>query len=55
MYTDHIDANCITVYCINENHVDAYNRDTIFCDTLDRTYEYARVMVSLDFDIVKSN
>ncbi len=55
MYTDGIDANCITIYCINENHVDAYNRDTIFCDTLDRAYEYARVMSSLDFDNVKSN
>ncbi len=41
--------------CINANHVDTYNRDTILCDTLDRGYEYARVMSSLDFDNVKSN
>jgi hypothetical protein len=41
--------------CINANHVDTYNRDTIFCDTLDRAYEYARVMLGLDFDNVKSN
>jgi hypothetical protein len=41
--------------CINANHVDAYNHDTIFCDTLNRTYEYARVMLSLGFDNVKSN
>ncbi len=54
MFTDCIDANCITVDCINANHVDTYNLDTIFCDTLDRAYEYARVMSSLDFDNVKS-
>jgi hypothetical protein len=41
--------------CINANHIDAYNRDTIFCDTLDRAYKYARVVSSLDFDNVKSN
>ncbi len=55
MYTDHIDANCITMDCTNANHVDAYNCDTIFCDTLDRAYKYACVMTSLDFDNVKSN
>ncbi len=55
MYTDCINANCITVDCINANHVDTYNRDTILCNTLDRGYEYARVMSSLDFDNVKSN
>ncbi len=55
MYTDCIDAKFITMDCINANHVDAYNRDTIFCDTLNHVYEYARVMSSLDFDSVKSN
>jgi hypothetical protein len=55
MYTDRIDANCITMDCINTNHVDTCNRDTIFHDTLDRVYEYAQVMLSLDFDNVKSN
>ncbi len=53
--TDCIDANCITMDFINANHVDAYNCDTIFHDTLNRVYEYARVMSSLDFDNVKSN
>jgi hypothetical protein len=55
MYTDYIDKNCITMDCNNANHVDSYNRNTIFCDTLDRTYKYAQVMSSLDFDNVKSN
>ena len=55
MYTDCIDANCITMDCINANHVDAYNRDTIFCDTLDRAYEYAQAILSLEFDNVKSS
>ncbi len=55
MYTDCIDANCITMDCINANHVDTCNHDAIFCDTLDRVYEYAQVMSSLDFDNVKSN
>ncbi len=55
MYADLIDANFITEDCINANHVDAYNRDTIFCDTLNRAYKYTRVMSSLDFDNVKSN
>jgi hypothetical protein len=41
--------------CINANHVDADNRDTNFCDTLDHAYEYAQVMSSLVFDNVKSN
>ncbi len=41
--------------CINANHVDTFNRDTIFCDTLDCAYEYAQVISSLDFDNVKSN
>jgi hypothetical protein len=54
MFTDCIDANCITVDCINANHVDTYNRNTILWDTLDRGYEYAQVMSSLDFDNVKS-
>jgi hypothetical protein len=53
--TDCIDANCITMDCVNANHVDTYNRNTILCDTLDRGYEYAQVMPSLDFDNVKSN
>ena len=53
MYTDCINANCVTVDCIYANHVDTYNCDTIFCDRLDHAYEYARVMVSLDFDNVK--
>jgi hypothetical protein len=53
MYTDCIIANYITMDFINSNHVDPYNRDTIFCDTLDHVYEYARVMLSLDsFDNV---
>ncbi len=51
-YTDCI---CITMDCINANHVDTCNRDTFFCDTLDCAYEYAQVMLSLDFDNVKSN
>ena len=55
MYTDCTDANCITMDCINATHVDAYNRDTIFCDTLNCAYEYAQVVLSLDFDNVKSN
>ncbi len=55
MYTDRIDENCITLDCINANHVDTCNPDTIFCNTLDRAYEYTRVMSSLDFDNVKSN
>ncbi len=55
MCTDGIDANCITMDCINANNVDTYNRDTIFCNTLDRAYEYPQVMSSLDFDNVKSN
>ncbi len=46
MYTDLIDANYITMDCVNATHVDAYNRNTIFCDTLDHAYEYARVMSS---------
>ncbi len=41
--------------CINANHVDTYNCNTILCNTLDRGYEYAQVMSSLDFDNVKSN
>ncbi len=41
MYTDYIDANCITMDCNNANHVDTCNHDTIFCNTLDRAYEYA--------------
>ncbi len=40
--------------CINANHADTYNHDTIFCDTLNQAYEYAQVMSSLDFDNVKS-
>ncbi len=55
MYTDCINANCITLDCINTNHVVAYNRDTFFPDTLDHAYQYAQVMASLDFDNVKSN
>ncbi len=55
MSTNSIEANCITVDCINANHVDTCNRDTIFCDTFDCAYEYAQVMLSLDFDNVKSN
>ncbi len=55
MYTDRIDANCIPMDCINANHVDTCNCDTIFCDKIDRAYEYARAMSSLDFDNVKSN
>jgi hypothetical protein len=54
-YTDRTNANCITVDCINANHVDTCNCDTIFCNTLDCAYEYAQVMLSLDFDNVKSN
>jgi hypothetical protein len=53
--TDCIDADCTTMDCIDANHVDTYYRDTIFCDTLDRLYEYAQVMPSLDFDNIKSN
>jgi hypothetical protein len=55
MYTDCINTNCTTMDCIIANHVDAYNHDTIFCDTLNRAYKYAQVMSSLDFDNVKSN
>jgi hypothetical protein len=60
MYTDCINTNCtgvncITVDCINANHVDTCNCDTIFCNTLDCAYKYAQVMLSLDFDNVKSN
>ena len=55
MYTYCIVVNCITVDCINANHVDTCNRDTIFCNTLDCVYKYAQVMLSLDFDNVKSN
>ncbi len=55
MYTNRTNANCITVDCINANHVDTCNRDTIFCNTLDCVYKYAQVMLSLDFDNVKSN
>ena len=55
MYTNHTDANCITVDCINANHVDKCNCNTTFCDTLDCTYKYAQVIMSLDFDNVKSN
>ncbi len=55
MNTDCIDADCIIMACINANHVDTYNHDTIFCDTLDRAYEYAQVMLSSDFDNVNSN
>ncbi len=53
--TDCIDADCITLDCIKANHVDTYNHDTIFCDTLNRACENAQVMLSLDFDNVKSN
>jgi hypothetical protein len=53
--TDCIDADYITMDCINANHVDTYNRDTLFWDTLNRGYKYAQVMLSLDFDNVKSN
>ncbi len=55
MYTNCTDANCITVDCINANHVDTCNCNTIFCNTLDFAYKYAQVMLSLDFDNVKSN
>ena len=55
MYTNRIDKICITVDCINANHVDTCNCDTIFCNTLDCAYEYAQVMLGLDFDNVKSN
>jgi hypothetical protein len=55
MYTDRIDANFITMDCINANHVDTCNHDTIFCNTLNRAYKYAQVMSSFDFDNVKSN
>ncbi len=55
MNTDCIGADCITIDCINANHVDTYNRDTIFCNTLDCAYKYAQVMLSIDFDNVKSN
>jgi hypothetical protein len=55
MNTDCIDADCIIIDCINANNVDTYNCDIIFCDTLNRAYEYAQVMSSLDFDNVKSN
>ena len=55
MYTNFTVANCITVDCINANHVDTCNRDTIFCNTLDCAYKYTQVMLSLDFDNVKSN
>ncbi len=41
--------------CTNANQVDTCNRNTIFCDTLDQAYEYARAMSSLEFDNVKSN
>jgi hypothetical protein len=54
-YTNCNNADCITMDCINANHVDTCNHDTIFCDTFDCAYEYARVMLSLDFDNVKSN
>ncbi len=55
MNTDCIDADCITMDCINANHVDTYNCDTIFHNTVDCGYQYARVMMSLYFDNVKSN
>ena len=55
MSTDRIDANCITMDCVNANHVDTCHHDTIFCDALNRAYEYAQVMSSIDFDNVKSN
>ncbi len=55
MYKNCTDANCITVDCTNANHVDTCSCNTIFCDTLDCAYEYAQVMLSLDFDNVKSN
>jgi hypothetical protein len=55
MCTDCISLDCITVDCINANHVDTYNCNIIFCDTINRIYEYAQVMVSLDFDNAKSN
>ncbi len=55
MYTGYIDVNCITMDCINANHVDTCNRDTIFHNALDRAYKYAQVMLSLDFDNVESN
>ncbi len=41
--------------CINADHVDTCNCNTIFCNTLDRAYKYAQVMSNLDFDNVKSN
>jgi hypothetical protein len=53
--TDCIGADCITMDCNNANHVDTYNRNTIFCNTLDRMYKYAQAMSSLDFDNVKSS
>ncbi len=55
MYINWTDANCITVDCINANHVDTCNRDTISCNTPDCAYKYTQVMLSLDFDNVKSN
>jgi hypothetical protein len=55
MCTNCTDANIVTMVCINANHVDTCNRDTIFCDTLDCPYKYPQVMLSLDIDNVKSN
>ncbi len=55
MYTDCLKLNCITVDCNNANHIDTYNCNTILCNTLNCTYKYAQVMLSLDFDNVKSN
>jgi hypothetical protein len=55
MYTEHIATNRITMDWNIANHVDSYNRDAIFCDTLECAYEYTQVMSSLDFDNVKSN
>jgi hypothetical protein len=55
MCTGCINVNCITMDCISANHVDICIHDTNFCNTLNRTYKYAQVMSSLDFDNVKSN
>jgi hypothetical protein len=55
MYTDRIDANFITMDCVNANNVDTKNCDNILHDTLDPAYKYAQVMLSLNFDNVKSN
>ncbi len=55
LYTNCINAHWITMDCINANHVDTYNWDTIFGNTLNHAYKYAWVMSSLDFDNVESN